>query len=180
MSLLKSTTLSFAFLVSLSALAGAAESPNLGQPMSEADLKAWDISIGPDGKGLPAGQGTIPQGEAIYAAKCQACHGEKGAGRPNDALVGGFDTLAGDKPALKTVGSYWPYPTTFFDYVRRAMPWNEPKSLTNEEVYALSAYVFSLNGLIKPDAVMNAQTLPQVQMPNRDGFITFPRTAKID
>ena len=180
MSLLKSITLSFVLGASLSGFSLAAESPNLGQPVSEADLAAWDISVGPDGKGLPPGQGTIAQGEAIYAAKCQACHGEKGAGRPNDALVGGFDTLAGDKPAVKTVGSYWPYPTTFFDYVRRAMPWNAPKSLSNDEVYALAAYVFSLNGLIKPDAVMNAQTLPQVQMPNRDGFVTFPRTAKID
>ena len=88
-------------------------------------VASWDISIGPDGAGLPPGSGTAAQGEAVYAAKCQACHGEKGAGKPNDRLVGGFGTIASDKPAVKTVGSYWPYATTLFDYIRRAMPFNE-------------------------------------------------------
>jgi cytochrome c len=112
----------------------------------------------------------------VYAAKCQACHGEKGAGQPNDRLVGGKGSLAPDKgPVVKTIGSYWPYATTLFDYVRRAMPWTAPKSLTNDEVYAVSAYLLNLNGIIAANDVMNAQTLPKVQMPNKDGFIPFPR-----
>ena len=155
----------------------AADAPKFGTPITQADLAPWDISIGPDGVGLPAGSGTAAQGEKIYLEKCQACHGEKGAGTPNDRLVGGQGTLAGaTTAAVKTVGSYWPYPTTFFDYVRRAMPWNEPKSLSDNDVYALAAYIFSLNGIVPADAVMNAQTLPKVQMPNRDGFIPFPRS----
>ena len=111
----------------------------------------------------------------MYAAKCQACHGEKGAGRPNDRLVGGEGSLAPGKPPVKTVGSYWPYATTLFDYVRRAMPWQAPKSLTNDEVYAVSAYLLALNNVIGKDDVIDAQSLPKVKMPNRDGFIPFPR-----
>jgi cytochrome c len=106
---------------------------------------------------------------------CQACHGEKGAGRPNDQLVGGFGTLASDRPAVKTVGSYWPYAITLFDYVRRAMPYQETKSLTNNELYAVCAYILHLNGIIGPDDALDAQSLPLGKMPNRDGFIPFPR-----
>ena len=113
---------------------------------------------------LPAGSGTPKQGEAVYTAKCVACHGEKGAGRPNDALVGGIGSLPGDKPPMRTVGSYWPYATTIFDYVRRAMPYNESKSLTNDEVYAVTAYILQLNGIIGENDVTNAQTLPKVRM----------------
>jgi cytochrome c len=123
---------------------------------------------------LPAGSGSVKQGAAVYVAKCQACHGEKGAGKPADALVGGIGTLASNNP-VRTVGSYWPYATTLFDYVRRAMPTTAPMSLTNDEVYAVSAYVLNLNGIIAADAVMNAQTLPQVKMPNRSGFIDYSR-----
>jgi mono/diheme cytochrome c family protein len=153
----------------------AAEGPRLGQAISPSDLAPWDISIGPDGAGLPPGRGTAAQGEAIYVSKCQACHGEKGAGRPNDALVGGQGTLASDRPPVKTVGSYWPYATTLFDYVRRAMPWNETKSMSNDELYAVSAYILHLNGVIGAADVLDAQSLPKVKMPNRDGFIPFPR-----
>jgi S-disulfanyl-L-cysteine oxidoreductase SoxD len=153
----------------------AAEGPGLGQAIAPADLAPWDISVGPDGVGLPPGRGTAAQGEAVYAAKCQACHGEKGAGKPNDALVGGAGTIASDRPAVKTVGSYWPYATTLLDYVRRAMPWNETKSLSNDELYAVSAYILHLNGVIAATDVIDAQSLPKVQMPNRDGFIPFPR-----
>jgi mono/diheme cytochrome c family protein len=156
-------------------LAALAESPHLGKPISQEDLAAWDISIGPDGAGLPPGAGTVKQGEAVYAARCQACHGEKGAGQPNDQLVGGQGSLRGDKPAIKTVGSYWPYATTLFDYVRRAMPLNDSKSLTNDEVYSVVAYLLNLNGVIPENEAMNAQTLPEVKMPNRDGFIMFTR-----
>jgi cytochrome c len=152
-----------------------AQTPQFGQPIAPGDAGSWDISIGPDGAGLPPGRGTVAQGEAVYAAKCQACHGEKGAGRPNDRLVGGIGTLEPGKAPVKTVGSYWPYATTLFDYVRRAMPWNQPKSLTDEEVYAVSAYILNLNGIIGPNDVMDAQSLPKVSMPNRNGFIPFPR-----
>src|SRR5215470_2359399 len=151
-----------AVLFALASPAFAQQSPNLGKPISPEDLASWDISIGPDGAGLPPGSGTVKQGEAVFAAKCQACHGEKGAGRPNDRLVGGMGSLAPDKgPPVKTVGSYWPYATTLFDYVRRAMPWDRPKSLSDEEVYAVAAYILNLNGLIAPDDVIDAQSLPK-------------------
>jgi cytochrome c len=157
------------------AAASAAESPNLGRAATAEDLAGWDISVGPDGAGLPPGSGTPKQGEAVYSAKCGACHGEKGAGKPNDQLVGGQGTLPGDKPAIKTIGSFWPYATTVFDYVRRAMPFTESKSLTNDEVYAVAAYLLSLNGVIAEGDTMDAQTLPKVRMPNRDGFVPFAR-----
>jgi len=155
--------------------AALAENPNLGRIAAPEEIASWDISIGPDGAGLPPGSGTPKQGEAVYTAKCLVCHGEKGAGKPNDALVGGRGTLAGDQPPVKTVGSFWPYATTLFDYVRRAMPLNESKSLTNDEVYAVIAYLLQLNGIIGENETINAQTLPRVQMPNRDGFMTFSR-----
>ena len=165
-----------AAVMSVAASAVAVETPRLGQPISPGDLAPWDISVGPDGVGLPPGKGTAAQGEAVYAAKCLACHGEKGAGKPNDVLVGGFGTIASDKPAAKTVGSYWPYATTLFDYVRRAMPYNQSQSLTNDELYAVSAYILHLNGVIGAADALDAQSLPKVKMPNRDGFILFPRS----
>jgi len=157
-----------------SSAAVAADGPDLGRVVAAQEIAAWSLSVGPDGAGLPAGSGTPKQGEAVYTAKCVACHAEKGAGRPNDALVGGIGSLPGDKPPVRTVGSYWPYATTIFDYVRRAMPYNESKSLTNDEVYAVTAYILQLNGIIGETDV-NAQTLPKVRMPNRDGFVTFAR-----
>jgi S-disulfanyl-L-cysteine oxidoreductase SoxD len=153
--------------------AALADSPNLGKIITPEDVAPWDISVSPDGAGLPPGGGTPKQGEAVYASKCLACHGEKGAGKPNDALVGGIGSLAGDKPPVKTVGSFWPYATTIFDYVRRSMPYNESKTLTNDELYAVAAYILQLNGIIGENDTMNAQTLPKVRMPNRDGFVTF-------
>jgi mono/diheme cytochrome c family protein len=156
----------------------AAQAPKFGQPIAPADIALWDISIGPDGAGLPPGRGSVAQGAAVYAAQCQACHGEKGAGKPNDALVGGIGSLAPDKTPLKTVGSYWPYATTLFDYVRRAMPFQESQSLTSDEVYAVSAYILNLNGIIGANDVLDAQSLPKVTMPNRDGFLLFPRNPK--
>ena len=163
-----------AALLALSA-AAFGQSPNLGKPITPEDLAAWDISIGPDGAGLPPGSGTAKQGEAVFTAKCQACHGAKGAGQPNDRLVGGQGSLPGDKPAIKTVGSFWPYATTLFDYVRRAMPYVESKSLSPDETYAVVAYILNLNGVVGDADVINAQTLPNVKMPNRDGFIPFHR-----
>jgi cytochrome c len=148
----------------------ASKGPDLGVAVSADEIARWDISIPPSGAGLPTGSGSVKQGEAVYTAKCLACHGEKGAGKPADPLVGGMGSLATSTPR-RTVGSYWPYATTLFDYVRRAMPLQNPLSLTNDEVYAVSAYVLNLNGIVPADAVMNAQTLPQVKMPNRDGFV---------
>ena len=145
--------------------------PALGTPISAEEIARFDISIPPSGAGLPAGSGTVKQGEAVYASKCQVCHGEKGTGKPADRLVGGNGTLATKAP-IRTVGSFWPHATTLFDYVRRAMPITNPLSLSNDEVYAVSAYVLFLNGIIGEDAQMNAQTLPQVKMPNRDGFVS--------
>jgi S-disulfanyl-L-cysteine oxidoreductase SoxD len=152
-----------------------ADSPNLGRVATPEEIAAWDISIAPDGAGLPPGSGTPKAGEMVYVAKCLACHGEKGVGKPNDPLVGGRGTLTRDQVPIKTVGSFWPYATTIFDYVRRSMPLNESKSLTNDEVYAVVAYILHLNAIIGEDAILDAQTLPQVRMPNRDGFETFTR-----
>jgi S-disulfanyl-L-cysteine oxidoreductase SoxD len=148
--------------------------PNLGATPSAAMLAAMDISIPPSGAGLPAGSGSVAQGQKVYETKCQSCHGPKGAGKPADPLVGGIGSLASGKP-MRTVGSYWPYATTLFDYVRRAMPTNAPMTLSNDEVYAASAYVLFLNGIVPESAVMTAQTLPQVKMPNRDGFIDYSK-----
>jgi cytochrome c len=164
-----------AVLLLAATAAASAQAPQFGQPISPADLAPWDIEILPSGAGLPPGSGTVVQGEAVYAAKCQACHGAKGAGQPNDRLVGGQGTIRAGQAPVKTIGSYWPYATTLFDYVRRAMPWTNPKSLTNDEVYAVSAYLLNLNGIIGENDTMNAQTLAKVSMPNKDGFIPFPR-----
>ncbi|MGE4064096.1 MAG: c-type cytochrome [Rhodospirillaceae bacterium] len=157
-----------AFLFSLPALA--ADSPQLGQPITEADIAPWNIDIAPDGAGLPAGGGNAVKGEEIYLEKCASCHGFDGVGTPADAFVSDQKLLATPK-GTKTVGSYWPYAPIIFDYTRRAMPLNNPQTLTNDEVYALTAYILKLNGIIGEKDVMNAKTLPRVKMPNRDGFI---------
>jgi hypothetical protein len=157
---------------------GAADGPNLGREATEAEIAGWDISVPPDGSGLPPGGGTAAAGATVYAAKCQSCHGEKGAGKPNDQLVGGQGTLASPTP-VRTIGSYWPYATTVFDYVRRAMPYQQSQSLTNDEVYAVTAYLLHLNGIIAESEVMNARTLSQVKMPNRGNFIlAYPPSSK--
>ncbi len=148
--------------------------PGLGQPATAAEIALLDITILPSGAGLPAGRGDARIGAKVYVAKCQACHGEKGAGKPADALVGGIGSLASPS-AVRTVGSYWPYATTLFDYTRRAMPTTAPRSLTNDEVYAVTAYVLHLNGIISEDHTLNAQTLPAVRMPNRDGFVDYSK-----
>ena len=153
------------------AAALAAELPGLGKPVSEADLSAWDISVGPDGKGLPAGSGTPQQGATIFAQKCQPCHGEGGHGGSNAMLI---------NPPGKTdrnMALYVPYATTIFDFTRRAMPWPQPKSLSNDEAYALTAFILAGNKIIGESDVMNAETLPKVQMPNRNGFVSkYPET----
>jgi S-disulfanyl-L-cysteine oxidoreductase SoxD len=167
-------SLSMAFALALAtSLAAAAERPRLGQPVTEADLAPWDISIMPDGTGLPPGSGTPAQGARLYAEKCSACHGENGKGGRNAALVGGAPITGID--SAKTILNFWPYATTIFDFTRRAMPWTEPQTLTNDEIYAITAYILAQNKLIAETDVMNAQTLPQVKMPNEGGFIIrFP------
>jgi S-disulfanyl-L-cysteine oxidoreductase SoxD len=149
-------------------------SPRLGEVATPADIASVDISIPPSGIGLPPGAGDARMGAKVYAAKCQACHGEKGTGKPADPLVGGLGTLASPSP-VRTVGSYWPYATTLFDYTRRAMPTTAPQSLTADEVYAVTAYVLYLNGIISESHTLDAQTLPRVQMPNRDGFVDYSK-----
>src|SRR5215471_6432151 len=154
-------------------VAVAADAPRFGRPISPADLAPWDISIAPDGVGLPAGSGTPAQGEAVYAKyACALCHGEKGAGGPGGALVGGGPLSGTPTTPAKLIGNYWPYATTIFDFTRRAMPWQQPKTLSDDEVYALTAYILALNKIIGENDVMNAETLPKVKMPNRDGFIS--------
>jgi S-disulfanyl-L-cysteine oxidoreductase SoxD len=152
--------------------ANAADAPHFGRPITQADLAPWDISIGPDGVGLPPGSGTPAQGAMVYADHgCAACHGDKGSGGPAGPLVGGGPLNATDRDPQKLIGNYWPYATTIFDFVRRAMPWQQPKTLSNDEVYAVTAYILALNKIIGDDDVINAETLPKVRMPNRDGFI---------
>lgn len=156
---------------------GLADEPmryGFGQPATEADIKAWDIDVTPNGAGLPSGRGTVQQGMIIYANKCAACHGPMGIEGPKDRLVGGQGSLATEHP-IKTIGSYWPYATTLYDYIFRAMPFAAPQSLIPDEVYALVAWLLHQNGIIPKDAVMDARTLPAVTMPNREGLTSDPR-----
>jgi mono/diheme cytochrome c family protein len=154
-----------------------AEEPRygLGKPATEADIKAWEIDIAPNGAGLPQGRGTVQQGATLYAAKCATCHGPTGTEGPKDPLVGGQGSLATGHP-IKTIGSYWPYATTLYDYIFRAMPFTAPQSLTPDEVYSLVAWLLHQNGIIEKDTVMDARTLPTIRMPNRNGFISDSRS----
>jgi S-disulfanyl-L-cysteine oxidoreductase SoxD len=154
--------------------ASLAETPGLGKPIDEAAIANWDISILPDGTGLPKGSGTPAQGAAIYAEKCSACHGDNGKGGAAAALVSD-QKIAGISASQKTIKNFWPYATTIFDFIRRAMPFQMPRSLTDDEAYALTAYILSENKLIGANDIMDAQSLPKVKMPNRDNFIIrFP------
>ena len=132
------------------------------------------IMVAPDGTGLPEGSGTAVEGRDVFAGKCAKCHGEKGEGGDGPALVGGRGSLATPKPK-KTVGSYWPYVTTVWDYVNRAMPFNQAGTLKPAEVYAVVAYVLYLNDIVGEKQALNAKSLPKVKMPNRDGFVADPR-----
>jgi S-disulfanyl-L-cysteine oxidoreductase SoxD len=151
----------------------------IGRPATPAEIAALDIDVGPDGQGLPPGGGTAADGEPVYAAKCAQCHGKTGKEGPNDVLVGrqpNDEFPFGRNPrAPKTIGSYWPYATTLFDYTRRAMPADKPGSLTDGEVYGLVAYLLTLNDIIKPDTVIDATSLPKITMPARDRFVVDPR-----
>ena len=150
------------------ASAASAQTPGLGQKVTEADIAAWDISIMPDGTGLPPGKGIAAEGAKVYAQKCSACHGDNGAAPGAGPMVGGpIDRIE----AAKTIGNFYGYSTIVFDFIRRAMPFNQPRTLGNDDVYAVTAYLLALNKIIGDNDVMNAETLPKVKMPNRDNFI---------
>jgi cytochrome c len=171
------STHKFACLISLGAICllpsvCSAQGPNLGRPLTPEEIRKIDITVSPDGRGLPAGSGSVTAGAAVYAKSCQSCHGAQGAGKPQDQLTGGLGTLASGKP-LKTPASYWPAATTLFDYIRRAMPITSPQSLTNDEVYAVTAYILTIDGIVPSDAVLDAKSLPRVKMPNKDGFVSW-------
>lgn len=151
-----------------SAAAPAQERLGLGEEATEEQIAGWDIDARRPGAGLPEGSGSVAEGREIYEQQCVACHGPDGQG-PMDRLTGGVGTLDTDKP-VKTVGSYWPYATTLYDYIHRAMPFDRPQSLTADQVYAATAYVLFMNDLVPEDAVMDARSLPEVRMRNRDGF----------
>jgi S-disulfanyl-L-cysteine oxidoreductase SoxD len=158
------------------------QGPNLGKPISQADIAAWDIDIEPSGAGLPAGSGTAALGARIFEEQCSACHGEGGrgattttSGAPAAPPVVSDIKRKGIDDTTLSIANYWPYATTLFDYIRRSMPWTTPRSLTDEQVYALTAYILAQNKLIDAQQVIDAQSLPKVEMPNRNGFIPrFP------
>ena len=142
----------------------------IGRTASDAEIAGWNIDIGRNGENLPPGSGTVSQGRELFAQQCAACHGDKGEGGVGERLVGGQGTIATPKP-IKTVGSFWPYAPTLFDYIRRAMPQNAPQSLSNEDVYAVSAYILNLNGLLPADATLDGKSLAAIKMPNRNNFV---------
>lgn len=147
-----------------------AQTVGLGTPINESQLANFDLIAGPDGSGLPQGSGTALQGEEVFEAQCAACHALNGEGTSaNTVLVGG--DMHSEGTPLRTVGSYWPYASTLFDYIRRAMPATAPKSLSNVEVYQTTAYVLYLNGIIDQYKVLNSESLAGIDMPNKDGFI---------
>jgi len=162
------STAVFCVLVAESMLAD--DNPKLGEEISSAELDNVDLTVMPNGDGLPAGSGTAADGAMVYQQNCLACHGAGGKGGLNDTLVGGHGSLTGDNPQ-KTVGSYWPYATTLFDYVHRAMPFQTPGSLSSDDVYAVTAYILYLNNIVGEDELLDADTLPDVHMPNRDNFV---------
>lgn len=146
----------------------------VGRPPTPEEVRSLGAAIAPDGTGLPAGSGTVAAGREVFAAQCARCHGPKAEGDVGPVLVGGQGTLKTPRP-LKTVGSFWPYSTTLWDYINRAMPFDQPGLLQAQDVYAVVAYVLNLNGIVASDAVMDAKSLPKVKMPNRDGFVADPR-----
>jgi mono/diheme cytochrome c family protein len=154
-----------------SATSAAQQGPyGIGRTATAAEIAGWNIDIGRDGRGLPPGTGSVTHGRDVFEQQCAACHGDKGQGGVGDRLVGGRGTLATSNP-VKTVGSYWPYAPTLFDYIHRAMPQNAPGSLSNEDVYAVSAYILHLNGLLPEDATLDAKTMVAIKMPNRNMFV---------
>jgi len=166
MSMFRHGCLLFAF-VSVSAISQ--EPPGLGEPVDPDRIAEIDYTIMPNGDGLPPGSGSAREGRDVFNRHCIACHGQEGQGALNDRLVGGHGTLGTDMP-VKTVGSYWPYATTVFDYVRRAMPLQSPGILSDDELYAVTAYVLYMNDIVDEDQSLTMDNLAAVEMPNRDGF----------
>ncbi|MDO5642655.1 MAG: cytochrome c [Paracoccus sp. (in: a-proteobacteria)] len=159
-------------------LALPASAQQFGRAATADEIALWDIDVRADGAGLPDGHGTAAQGAALYEMHCAACHGETGEGGPNDRLVGGHGSLATDAP-VKTVGSYWPYATTLYDYIGRAMPYYDPGSLTADETYAVAAYILAMNDILPGDGSLDRNALPLIEMPNRHGFIPEPEFAPL-
>lgn len=155
------------------------ESPMLGREAPPEAVAAWDRTIGPDGEGLPPGSGTVAEGRAVYLRTCIHCHGAEGRGGAAEALAGGEQSLTSEAPD-KVIGTYWPYATTLFDYIRRSMPLDRPASLDDAEVYAVTAYLLHINGVIAEETVLDAESLPRVRMPNRDGFVPIHQPAAVD
>lgn len=153
----------------VTAAASAGEAPRLGRPMTPDELARWSISIFPDGRGLPKGRGTAKEGRVVYDKSCASCHGPAGRGATAEELAGSTAPLTSDPPD-KIIGTYWPLATTIFDVVRRSMPMQAPGSLTDDEAYAVTAYLLWTNKLIAEDFELDEQKLPRIQMPNRDGF----------
>jgi S-disulfanyl-L-cysteine oxidoreductase SoxD len=151
--------------------ATAAQEYGFGQPVTPAQIAGWDIDVRPDGKGLPGGRGTVADGQAVYDGKCASCHGTFGESNSYMMIAGGVGSLGSDQP-VRSTGSKLNYATTLWDYINRAMPFAAPKTLTVDEVYALTAYVLNLNDILPADAVLDQHSLPLVVMPNRDGFTT--------
>jgi mono/diheme cytochrome c family protein len=174
MFMLKSRTalLTFAalFMSSASYADAPAKAPRLGKPMSTAEIAQWDLSVFPDGRGLPTGRGTAIDGQALFATHCEHCHGPAGRGATAEELVGEPTPPNAENPN-KSIGPYWPHATTIFDFLRRSKPPEKPGSLTADQIYALTAYLLAANKVIDETAEMNAQSLAKVKMPNRDGFI---------
>lgn len=146
----------------------------VGRPATAAELARLDTDVTPDGRGLPAGHGSAASGRSVYVAKCASCHGATGREGPNDILVGGIGSLTTPRP-IKTVGSFWPYATSLWDYINRAMPYDRPGALSPDEVYAVTAYILHLNGIVSEREDLDKATLAKVRMPNRDGFIPDAR-----
>jgi cytochrome c len=167
MSWLKHVTLCLLISLTGELAASAAE---FGRPATRGEVRLWDIDVRPDGTGLPDGSGSVARGRQVYEENCAACHGDRGQGGVADRLVGGQGSLASARP-VKTVGSFWPYATTLFDYVRRAMPYPAPQTLSDSDNYAVVAFILSLNEILPPDATLNRANLPSIRMPNREGFV---------
>ena len=173
MSMPTNAVLAALLFVAGSALAGGHATFGFGTRPTEAELGVFFSPL-PDGRGMPQGSGSVLEGKSVYQQQCAVCHGEQLQGGIGDRLIGGRGTLVNDDPSkvpVKTVESYWPYATTLFDYIKRAMPQNAPNSLSDDQVYALTAYILSQANIVSDDVIMNAETLPKVVMPNRDGFM---------
>jgi len=165
----------FAVIALACATSAQAQGPyGIGRSATPAEIAGWNIDIDRYGNNLPPGTGSVSHGREVFDQQCAACHGAKGEGGVGDRLVGGQGTLATPDP-VKTVGSFWPYAPTLFDYIRRAMPQNAPESLSNDDVYAVSAYILHLNGLLPAEATLDARTLSAIKMPNRNMFVGDPR-----